>query len=73
MKTKPHEILRDYYVNRLGLTHRNFRGLNEEQFAGILSGEVRISPEAAASLAATLNTEVSMWIDLQDMADRWDR
>ena len=71
--TAPHVVLRDFYVRPKKLTHHSFRGINKEQFDGILSGEVRITPATAASLAATLGTPVKMWLDLDRMADRWDR
>lgn len=73
MNTPTHIVLRDYYVKPKRLTHHSFHGINEEQFNGILSGEVKITPSAAASIAATLGTPIKMWLDLEKMAERWDR
>ena len=71
--TPVHVLLRDYFIKPRKLTHQSFPGIGPEQFEALMAGDVKITPEAAASLAATLNTPVRFWIDLQDMSERWDR
>lgn len=74
MKNPPHpgEIIRDLYINPLGLTVTQAAeglGVTRKTFSLLLNGHAGISPEMALRLSQSFGRSPESWLQLQAQYD----
>jgi addiction module HigA family antidote len=76
MHNPPHpgEILRKLYLVPTRVTvieAAKALGVTSKHVSGIVNGHVRITADMAIRLAAALDTEAQLWVNLQAQHDLW--
>jgi addiction module HigA family antidote len=76
MHSPPHpgEILRELYLAPMHVTviaAAKALGVTSKHGSGIVNGHVRITADMAIRLAAALDTEAQLWVNLQAQRDLW--
>jgi len=76
MHSPPHpgEILRELYLKPMRVTvieAAKALGVTAKHVSGIVNGHVRITADMAIRLAAALDTDAQVWINLQAQRDLW--
>ena len=70
----PGTILRDLYLKPLRITLAEAAealGVTPKHISGIVNGRARITADMAIRLAAALDTEAQLWVNLQAQHDLW--
>ena len=71
----PGEILRDLYLVPLGVSitaAADALGVTRKHVSEIVNGRAPVSADMAVRLAAALNTEPELWVNLQAQYDLWE-
>jgi addiction module HigA family antidote len=71
----PGEILRDLYLMPLGVSitaAAEALGVTRKHVSEIVNGRAPVSADMAVRLAAALNTEPDLWVNLQAQYDLWE-
>jgi antitoxin HigA-1 len=71
----PGEILRDLYLMPLGVSitaAAEALGVTRKHVSEIVNGHAPVSADMAVRLAAALNTEPELWVNLQAQYDLWE-
>lgn len=71
----PGEILRELYLAPLGITLTRAAealGVSRKHVSSIVHGRAPVTPEMAMRLAAALDTEPELWVNLQTQHDLWE-
>jgi addiction module HigA family antidote len=70
----PGEILRDLYLDPMGITITEAAealGVSRKHISAIINGRVPVTPDMAMRLAVAFATEPDIWINLQAQHDLW--
>lgn len=70
----PGEILRDLYLDPLGITITQAAealGVSRKHISAIINGRAPVTPDMAMRLAVAFATEPDIWINLQAQHDLW--
>lgn len=70
----PGEILRDLYLEPMGIAQGEAAealGVSRKHLSAIINGRASVTPEMANRLAAALDTDCALWINLQAQYDVW--
>jgi addiction module HigA family antidote len=70
----PGSILRELYLKPLRITlaeAADALGVTPKHISGIVNGHARITADMAIRLAAALDTEAQLWVNLQAQHDLW--
>jgi antitoxin HigA-1 len=71
----PGEILRELYLEPLGVTLTQTAealGVSRKHVSAIVHGRAPVTPEMAVRLAAALDTDPELWVNLQAQHDLWE-
>lgn len=70
----PGEVLRELYLAPLRITvtaAANALGVTRKHVSAIVNGRAPVTPDMALRLAAALDTEPELWVNLQAQYDLW--
>lgn len=70
----PGEILREMYLNPLGITVTQAAkalGVSRKHVSAIVNGRSPITPDMALRLASAFATEPELWVNMQAQHDLW--
>lgn len=70
----PGEILRELYIEPLGITITEFAlkiGVRRATASDLINGKSAITPKMAIKLAKAFKTSADMWLGLQMQFDLW--
>ena len=70
----PGEVLKDLWLNELGLSITRFSeeiGVSRKAVSSIINGHKSITPEMALRFAKALDTTPDVWLNLQCGYDLW--
>ena len=71
----PGAVLRDIYLNELGVTITDFAndiGVSRKAVSGIVNGRKSVTPEMAVRFSKALGTTPDIWLNLQTAYDLWE-